>query len=212
MTTIGSLCTGYGGLDLAVQSVLGGRLAWVSDILPASRTVLAAHHPDVPNLGDFTTTDWEDVKTMPAPRNDALAEAMYADYCQGLSIEQVARKWDRSRQSVHKMFALRDYPMRPTYSGRRDVIEYAHRRYTPADVGYYRCTTGDRHYLHRRVYEDQHGPIPPGYDVHHVDHDKANNAPTNLVLLTKDAHARLHAAEEVSPGSPSVDVLTAGYP
>lgn len=62
MLTIGSLCTGYGGLDMAVQSVVGGRLAWVSDILPASCTVLAAHHPDVPNLGDFTVTDWTTVE------------------------------------------------------------------------------------------------------------------------------------------------------
>ena len=35
MLTIGSLCTGYGGLDMAVQSVLGGRVAWVSDIAAA---------------------------------------------------------------------------------------------------------------------------------------------------------------------------------
>ncbi|MFF2657256.1 hypothetical protein ACFVUH_07805 [Kitasatospora sp. NPDC058032] len=28
---IGSLCTGYGGLDMAVQAVLGGELAWVAD-------------------------------------------------------------------------------------------------------------------------------------------------------------------------------------
>lgn len=59
---IGSLCTGYGGLDMAVQSVIGGDLAWVADILPASCTVLAAHHPDVPNLGDFTVTDWSTVE------------------------------------------------------------------------------------------------------------------------------------------------------
>lgn len=212
MTTIGSLCTGYGGLDMAVQSVVGGRLAWVSDILPASCTVLAAHHPDVPNLGDFTSVDWEEVKVMAAPRNDALAEAMYADYCAGMSIQAVGRKWDRSRQTVHKMFARRGYPMRPTYTGRRDQITYDGRTYTPADVGYYRCTTGDRHYLHRRVYEDIHGIVPPGMDVHHVDHDKANNDPSNLVALAKDAHARLHAAEAVMPGSPTVDVLTAGYP
>ncbi|MDH6462715.1 hypothetical protein M2302_002895 [Micromonospora sp. A200] len=28
---IGSLCTGYGGLDLAVELVLGGRLAWYAE-------------------------------------------------------------------------------------------------------------------------------------------------------------------------------------
>jgi len=58
---IGSLFSGYGGLDIAVQSVLGGEVAWVSDIEPASVQVLAAHHPGVPNLGDITAVDWATV-------------------------------------------------------------------------------------------------------------------------------------------------------
>lgn len=210
--TIGSLFSGYGGLDAAVRTVLGGEVAWYSEIEPAACTVLAAHHPGVPNLGDITAVEWEEVQVMAAPRNDALAEAMYADYCAGMSMAQVADKWNRSRQTVHKMFDRRSYPVRPTYAGRRDVITYAGLNYTPGDVGYYRATTGDRHYLHRRVYEDAHGAIPPGWDVHHVDHDKANNDPANLISLTKDEHTRLHAAEEVMPGSPTVDVLTGGYP
>ncbi|MEV7371925.1 hypothetical protein AB0O51_13695 [Streptomyces sp. NPDC090301] len=49
---IGSLCTGYGGLDMAVQSVLGGSLAWVSDVDPGASRILAHRHPGVPNLGD----------------------------------------------------------------------------------------------------------------------------------------------------------------
>ena len=28
---IGSLCTGYGGLDMAVRKVFGGAIAWVAD-------------------------------------------------------------------------------------------------------------------------------------------------------------------------------------
>ena len=58
---VGSLFSGYGGLDAAVQSVMGGDLAWYSEIDPAACTVLAAHHPGVPNLGDITTVDWEGV-------------------------------------------------------------------------------------------------------------------------------------------------------
>lgn len=33
---IGSLFSGYGGLGMAVQSVLGGEVAWYSDIDPAA--------------------------------------------------------------------------------------------------------------------------------------------------------------------------------
>ncbi|MFI9118144.1 DNA cytosine methyltransferase [Streptomyces bikiniensis] len=55
---IGSLCTGYGGLDIAVQAVFGGTLSWVADNDPGASRILAHHHPDVPNLGDLTTVDW----------------------------------------------------------------------------------------------------------------------------------------------------------
>jgi DNA (cytosine-5)-methyltransferase 1 len=59
--TLGSLCTGYGGLDMAVASVLDVRTAWVADPDPGARRVLDHHHPDVPNLGDITALDWRDV-------------------------------------------------------------------------------------------------------------------------------------------------------
>ena len=59
MTRIGSLATGYGGLDLAIESVIpGASLAWVADIEPGPRKILAHRFPDVPNLGDITAVDW----------------------------------------------------------------------------------------------------------------------------------------------------------
>ncbi len=58
---IGSLCSGYGGLDLAAAEVFGGELAWWSDIHPAAVAVMTHHHPDAPNLGDLTKVTWWDV-------------------------------------------------------------------------------------------------------------------------------------------------------
>jgi len=55
---VGSLFSGYGGLDMAV----GGELAWYSDIEPASCTVMKAHYPGVQNIGDVTQADWENVE------------------------------------------------------------------------------------------------------------------------------------------------------
>jgi DNA (cytosine-5)-methyltransferase 1 len=55
---VGSLFTGYGGLDMAV----GGELAWYAEIEKAACQVLAAHHPSVPNLGDITAIDWADIE------------------------------------------------------------------------------------------------------------------------------------------------------
>ncbi|WRZ06906.1 DNA cytosine methyltransferase [Streptomyces sp. NBC_00385] len=58
---IGSLCSGYGGLDLGVQSVLGGSLAWHAEVDPGASRILARHWPGVPNLGDITTVDWSNI-------------------------------------------------------------------------------------------------------------------------------------------------------
>ncbi|MFF8422902.1 DNA cytosine methyltransferase [Streptomyces sp. NPDC015680] len=59
---IGSVCSGYRGLDMAVEAVFGGTTAWVSDIDPGANRILAHHWPDVPNIGDLTTTDWSAVE------------------------------------------------------------------------------------------------------------------------------------------------------
>ncbi|TQL76839.1 DNA (cytosine-5)-methyltransferase 1 [Stackebrandtia endophytica] len=59
---IGSLCTGYGGLDAGVRAAIGGELAWVADPAPGPSAILAHHHPEVPNLGDINDVDWESVE------------------------------------------------------------------------------------------------------------------------------------------------------
>jgi hypothetical protein len=51
---VGSLCTGYRGLDLGVRAVLGGELVSTADPDRHVRAVLAARFPGVPNLGDIT--------------------------------------------------------------------------------------------------------------------------------------------------------------
>ena len=55
---LGSLCTGYGGLDLGVRAVLGGELVFTADPDRHIRAVLAARFPGVPNLGDITAVDF----------------------------------------------------------------------------------------------------------------------------------------------------------
>jgi len=55
---IGSLFSGTGGLDLAVEQVTGARPAWFVENEPAPSKILAHHWPDVPNLGDVTQIDW----------------------------------------------------------------------------------------------------------------------------------------------------------
>jgi hypothetical protein len=35
-------------------------------------------------------------------------------------------------------------------------------------------------------------PLEPGEIVHHIDHDKRNNDPANLQVMTQAEHMRLH--------------------
>ena len=58
---LGSLCTGYGGLDMAVSAHYGADLAWYSEVDKDCNQLLAHHWPGVPNLGDLTTIDWNRV-------------------------------------------------------------------------------------------------------------------------------------------------------
>lgn len=58
---IGSFCSGYGGLDLAVEEATGGKTVWVSDIDPGACTILEHRCPDAPNIGDMTALDWNEV-------------------------------------------------------------------------------------------------------------------------------------------------------
>ena len=45
---------------------------------------------------------------------------------------------------------------------------------------------------YRKVYEDNFGPIPTGYQIHHIDGNHENDDPSNLMAVTPEEHARLH--------------------
>lgn len=59
---IGALFAGYGGLDLAVESVLDSEVVWVSEFDAGPSQILATRYPDAPNLGDVTKIDWANVE------------------------------------------------------------------------------------------------------------------------------------------------------
>jgi len=59
--SVGSLFSGAGGLDMAVEQEFCGQLEWQSEVDPAASRVLAHHWPGVPNLGDITRIDWRKV-------------------------------------------------------------------------------------------------------------------------------------------------------
>lgn len=66
-----SLCSGYGGVEIALRAGLGGTLVAGAELDPYAARVFAHHHPDVPNLGDITLADWRAVRELYRP--DAVA-------------------------------------------------------------------------------------------------------------------------------------------
>ncbi len=57
----GSICSGAGGLDLAIEAALGARTMWQTEIDPHASLVLEQRF-GVPNHGDISTVDWSTVE------------------------------------------------------------------------------------------------------------------------------------------------------
>lgn len=215
---LGSLCTGIGGLDLAVEAHFGAELAWCAEIDPAASRVLTARFPDAPNVGDFRNQSAYEGMTMSTLKEgEDTARAMYALYQSGYSMAEVAERFGVTRQAVFVRFKRRNWDTRPLYPHRQPAVVFESVTYAlHAGIGYMRATTGGRQLLHRAVWEHhQQRAIPDGWDVHHIDGKRLNNDPANLQALPKDDHARLHAALAEAGGEPrkaSVDILAAGFP
>jgi DNA (cytosine-5)-methyltransferase 1 len=59
---IGSLFSGYGGLDLAVAEAFGAEVAWHCEWDDAPSKILERNFPGVPNFRDVSKVDWAAVE------------------------------------------------------------------------------------------------------------------------------------------------------
>ena len=94
--TIGSLFTGYGGLDIGVAEALNeeSKVLWCSDVAPGPRKVLPVREPDAPNLGDITQINWCEIEPV-----DVLVGG---SPCQDLSLAgRRAEKADKEWKANH---------------------------------------------------------------------------------------------------------------
>jgi DNA (cytosine-5)-methyltransferase 1 len=102
--TIGSLCTGYGGLDMAVRQVFGGETVWHADIDPGASAILAHHWPHVPNLGDISAVDWSqrqpvDILTAGFPCQDVSLAGRRAGLAEGTR----SGLWRQVARAIHEL-------------------------------------------------------------------------------------------------------------
>lgn len=58
---VGSLCTGYGGLDMAVEAFFDADMVWCAEIDKYASQLITTRF-DKPNLGDIKQIDWDTVE------------------------------------------------------------------------------------------------------------------------------------------------------
>ena len=104
---IGSLFSGYGGLDMAVSEVTGGSVVWHCEWDDAPSKILEHNFPGVPNYRDVTKVDWASVEPV-----DILTGGFP---CQDLSLAgKRAGLKDGTRSGLWSEFALAIETIQPS--------------------------------------------------------------------------------------------------
>lgn len=122
---------------------------------------------------------------------DLKYDKAYQVYLSGLSLEQVAKELNVTRQCVYKAFKKRGLQLRGVNF--RPFQEYDGKKFTLKNTGYYALTKNDRCLMHRYVWQKERGKIPNGYDIHHINEIKSDNRIENLECLPKSEHTRKYS-------------------
>ena len=121
----------------------------------------------------------------------AVYDDAYELYLTGLSLAQVGATIGVTRQSVFKAFKKRGFSLRGVNF--QPSQYFNGKKFTLRNHGYYALTTDDRCLMHRYVWEFHNGKIPIGYDIHHIDNNKAHNEIINFECLPKAEHTRKYS-------------------
>jgi hypothetical protein len=121
---------------------------------------------------------------------DVVVNAMIAEYRRTNSLAKTAAKFNRTRQSMWQILSPRI-----TLNERvlHEPVFYEGQKFTPQKGGYLRksdhkACEGEC-LLHRIVWIEHHGPIPPGHQVMFRDRDRTNCAIDNLYCASRKAAA-----------------------
>ncbi|MEU7200252.1 DNA (cytosine-5-)-methyltransferase, partial [Streptomyces sp. NPDC045470] len=103
---IAELCAGYGGLGMAVGTILQDHVAYVAEIDPHASQILAARYPHAPNIGDITLYDWS--------RLSGEVDVITAGFpCQGISNAGLRKGLDDERSGIWRDVAQAIRVVRP---------------------------------------------------------------------------------------------------
>ena len=124
-------------------------------------------------------------------KRDNTYDQSYSDYLSGLSLSQIATKMNVTRQCVFRAFKKRGFALRGINF--KPIQEYDGKRFSLRINGYYSLTNNNRCLMHRYVWEKEVGKIPSGWDIHHINENKADNRIENLECLPKAEHTRKYS-------------------
>ena len=106
-----------------------------------------------------------------------------------ISQSLMGRKMTEENKEVLRIRMLTDNPMTGKYG--KDALNYKGGCIRPD--GYRNICINYKNILeHRKIWEDNYGPIPDGMHIHHIDKNKLNNDISNLQLVTPEEHAKIH--------------------
>ena len=99
--TVGALCAGFGGLEMALAQVLPVQVAWYAETNADAARILKREHPDAPNHGDITDALWSrylpvDIMTMGLPCQPVSAPG------KGLAAEDPRWLWPDGRRAIEE--------------------------------------------------------------------------------------------------------------
>ena len=103
--TVGSLFSGYGGLELGIQHVYpDAQVIWQSEIDEGCQRLLKHHYPNTPSLGDITKIDWHtvlhaDIICGGSPCQDMSQAGLRAGMKQGTR----SGLWEYMRQGIETL-------------------------------------------------------------------------------------------------------------
>lgn len=112
---------------------------------------------------------------------------------EGYSCTQIGKMFGITRQAAHETLTRAGTIFRKTKQ--LPFIMFDGIKWTVSKTtGYYRSTVDRKTHvaLHRYTWIKYNGEIPDGFDVHHKDKNKQNCDISNLTIMPKGDHTRLH--------------------